>query len=69
MSDKTLINVDSNEYPELRYEMVHSLVDSDLDAEYDSLMILLEELVTERYQNMDDESLQYQYDAIFGICG
>ena len=71
MNDKTLINADceSDEYLELRFNMVHRLVDCDLDADHGSLMALLEELVTEMYQNMDDDSLQNHYDTIFGICG
>jgi hypothetical protein len=64
---QTLYNVEADDYPDLRQQMVEELVDAELhDAPMESLMAMLEELVTEMYQKMDDDSLQSHHDVIFG---
>lgn len=63
---QTLYNVEVDDYPELRQRMVEELVDAELDSPMESLMAMLEELVTEMYHNMDDDSLQNHHDHIFG---
>ena len=63
---QTLYNVEADDYPDLRQQMVEELVDAELDSPMESLMAMLEELVTEMYYNMDDDSLQNHHDAIFG---
>lgn len=63
--NKDLFEVDPDEYVELRQLMVEKLVDAELDAPNGALMALLEDLVSEMYTNMDDDSLQYHfYDII-----
>jgi len=63
---KALNEVDADDYPDTRQEMVESLVDVELDAPHGSLMAMLEELVADMYARMDDDSLQSHYDTIFG---
>ena len=47
--------------------VVEHFEDAELhDAPMESLMAMLEELVTEMYQKMDDDSLQSHHDVIFG---
>ena len=61
-----LNEVDADDYPDTRQEMVERLVDVELDAPHGSLMSLLEDLVMEMYTKMDDDSLQSHYDTTFG---
>lgn len=63
---QTLYNVEADDYPDLRQRMVEELVDAELDSPMESLMAMLEELVTEMYHKMDDDSLQNHHDHIFG---
>ena len=63
---QTLYDIEADNYPELRQQMVEELVDVELDAPMGSLMAMLQELVTELYHNMDDDSLQNHHDVIFG---
>ena len=63
---KALNEVDADDYPDTRQEMVESLVDVELDAPHGSLMAMLEELVAEMFNRMDDEVLQAHHDIIFG---
>ena len=62
---KNLFEVSADEYPDIREQMVHHLVDIDLDAPLDTKLAMLDELVTLLYENMDDDSLQFHYDATF----
>ena len=63
---QTLYDIEADNYPELRQRMVEELVDVELDAPMGTLMAMLQELVTELYHNMDDDSLQNHHDVIFG---
>ena len=63
---QTLYDIEADNYPELRQRMVEELVDVELDAPMGSLMAMLQELVTDMYHNMDDDSLQNHHDVIFG---
>ena len=63
---QTLYDIEADNYPELRQQMVEELVDVELDAPMGSLMAMLQELVTDMYHNMDDDSLQNHHDVIFG---
>jgi hypothetical protein len=62
--NKDLFEVDPDEYVELRQLMVEKLVDVELDAPNGVLMTLLQDLVSEMYTNMDDDSLQSHFDTI-----
>ena len=62
--NKDLFKVDPDEYVELRQLMVEKLVDAELDAPIGALMSLLENLASEMYSNMDDDSLQSHFDNI-----
>jgi hypothetical protein len=64
--NKDLFEVDPDEYVELRQLMVEKLVDAELDAPNGVLMTLLEDLVSEMYTNMDDDSLQSHVDLLIG---
>ena len=64
---KNLFEVSADEYPDTRQDMVGRLVEIDLDAPLDTKLAMLDELVTQMYENMDDDSLQSYYDSTFGI--
>ena len=63
---QTLYDIEADNYPELRQQMVEELVDVELDAPMGTLMAMLKELVTDMYHNMDDDSLQNHHDVTFG---
>ena len=65
MTKLTLENVEADDYPDLRQQMVEDLVNEELDAPQQSLMDLLEELLMEMFHKMDDDSLQAHHDIIF----
>ena len=66
MTKLTLENVEADDYPDFRQQMVEELVDVEMDAPHGSLMAMLEELVAEMFNRMDDEALQAHHDIIFG---
>jgi hypothetical protein len=63
---KTLFTVESKDYSDFRLRMVEDLVDVELDSPQTCLMEMLEELVTDMFMKMDDDSLQNHYNSILG---
>jgi len=64
MINETLFNTDSDNYPELRRDMVIDLTADELDQPKNVLRALLEEHIMEMFEAMDDDSLQEHYDSL-----
>ena len=65
MTKLTLENVEADDYPDLRQQMVEELTEVELDQSHGNLMDLLETLVMAMFDEMEDENLQAHHDIIF----
>ena len=62
MINETLFNTEN--YDELRRQMVDQLSDDEMDQPTAPLLAMLEDFVWRMFQDMDDDTLQDHYDQL-----
>ena len=64
MTALTLFNVETDDYSDLRMQMVDELTEDQMHQPLPTLMGVLEDLVWDMFTKMDDDDLQNMYDTL-----
>ena len=64
MTALTLFNVETDDYSDLRMQMVDELTKDQMHQPLPTLMSLLDDLVWDMFTKMDDDELQNMYDTL-----
>ena len=64
MTELTLFNVETDDYSDLRMQMVDELTEDQMHQPLPTLMSVLNDLVWDMFTKMDDDELQNMYDTL-----